>query len=61
MSSFLKISSTAGTLFGCDRFETSPPLVKVVVNCCTWKLIGGIVVVVEGLLQFSNSGCSCVA
>ena len=55
LSSFLEISSIAGSLFGCDLFETSLPLVKVVMDCGTWELIGGIVEDVGGVLQFSSS------
>ena len=61
MSSFFEISSIAGILFGYDLFETSPPLVKVVMDGCTWELIGGIVVDVGGVLQFSSSRWSCLA
>ena len=58
LSSFFEISSIVGSLFGCDLFETSPPLVKVVMDCCTCELI---VVDVGGVLQCSSSGWSCLA
>ena len=51
MSSFLEISSTTGTLFGYDPFETSPPLVKVVMVAALSNLI---LVDVGGVLQFSR-------
>ena len=56
MSSFLEISSIAGTIFGCDLFETSPPLVKVVMDYCTWELIGGIVVDVGAYYNSTYAG-----